>query len=64
MDGEHRAWMIVEVDTKDEARSIVPPAFRAQASIVELNKFSMDQIDGIIRRHTANPAGSRQDAGA
>ena len=64
MDGEHHAWMIVEVDSKDEARSIVPPAFRAQASIVGLNTFSMDQIEAIMRRHTANQAGSRSDAGA
>ena len=38
MDGDHSAWMVVEVDSKEQARSIVPPAFRAQARIVELNK--------------------------
>lgn len=53
--------MMVEVDTKDEARAIVPPAFRAQASIVGLNRFSMDQIDRILSRHTAKPAVSRQE---
>ena len=38
MDGDHSAWMIVELDSKEQARSMVPPAFRAQARIVELNK--------------------------
>jgi hypothetical protein len=30
-DGEHKAWIVVEVDSKDEARAIVPPAFRSKA---------------------------------
>ena len=51
MDGEHSAWIVVEVDSKEEARSILPPAFRAQAKIVALNKFTMDQVDSIISRH-------------
>jgi hypothetical protein len=49
-DGDHKAWMIVDVNTKDEARMIVPVAFRAQAKIVKLNRFSIDQIDNILRR--------------
>jgi hypothetical protein len=31
MDGDHRAWIIVDVANKQEAVSIVPPAFRASA---------------------------------
>ena len=50
-DGSHTAWLIVEVDNKDEARSIVPPAFRAQARIVALNTFTVDQIEAILARH-------------
>jgi len=63
MDGEHRAWMLVEVDSRSEAQSIVPPGLRAHATIVQLNKFSMDQIDDIMRRHSPKPAVSREDAG-
>jgi hypothetical protein len=51
MDGVHSAWFIVETDSKAEARTIVPPAFREQARIVGLNQFSMEQIDGIMARH-------------
>ena len=51
MDGEHSAWMIVEVDSKEEARSIVPPPYRSRAKIVALNYFTMEQIDGIMNRH-------------
>jgi len=63
MDGEHRAWMLVEVDSRSEAQSIVPPGLRAHATIVQLNKFSMEQIDDIMRRHSPKPAVSREDAG-
>lgn len=50
MDGEHSAWIIVEVDSKEEARSILPPAFRADARIVALNKFRKEQIvDGVFK---------------
>lgn len=50
-DGVHSAWLIVEVDTKDEARLTVPVPFRARARIVALNKYAMAEIDEIIGRH-------------
>lgn len=50
-DGEHKAWIVADVETKDEARSIVPPAFRSQAKIVKLNYFTIDQIDEVLRQH-------------
>ncbi|HET9251634.1 MAG TPA: hypothetical protein VFP58_05905 [Candidatus Eisenbacteria bacterium] len=51
MDGDHRAWIIVDVPSKEEAVAIVPPAFRAHARVVGLNSFSLDQIDQILNRH-------------
>jgi len=51
LDGEHCAWIIVDVGSKQEARSILPPAFRAQAKIVGLNRFTMEQIDDIMSHH-------------
>ena len=50
-DGEHKAWIIVEVDSKDEARALVPPAFRAQAHVVQLNAFTLQEIADIRRQH-------------
>jgi hypothetical protein len=52
-DGVHKAWIIVEVDSKDEARNIVPPAFRREATIVGLNTFTIEEIDKILREHGA-----------
>src|SRR5215831_20794960 len=37
MDGDHKGWLIVEVDNRDEARAILPPIYRSQAKIVQLN---------------------------
>jgi hypothetical protein len=51
MDGDHHAWMIVDVANKAEAMAIVPPAFRASARIVGLNYFSVEQIDQILKSH-------------
>ena len=54
MDGVHSSFMIVEVDSKAEARGIVPPAFRAEARIVGLTQFNMTQIEETLRRHGAS----------
>jgi len=53
MDGDHKAWLIVEVDSKDEARCIIPPALGTQARIVRLNAFTLEQIEEIRRQHKA-----------
>ena len=50
-DGEHKGWVIVDVDNKEEARRILPPVFRPQAKIVGLNKFTLEQIDEILQHH-------------
>ena len=51
LDDQHSAWMLVEVESKGEALQIVPPALRPQAKIVQLNKFTMEQIEEIFRHH-------------
>ena len=53
MDGDHRALLIIEVGSKEEARNVVPPDFRAQARIVQLNAFSLEQIVALRQRHEA-----------
>jgi len=50
-DGVHKSWMLVDVDGKEDALRIVPPAFRAHAKVVQLNSFSMNEIDSILKKH-------------
>ena len=51
LDGVHKGWIIIELESKQEARSILPPAYRSQAKIVELNKFTMEEIEEILLHH-------------
>jgi hypothetical protein len=50
-DGDHRCWMIVDVNDRNEALGIVPPGMRAQTRIVRLARFTMDEIDTILQQH-------------
>jgi hypothetical protein len=52
LDGVHKAWIIVDVESKEEARTILPLAFRPEAEIVKLNEFRMEQIDEIMSHHS------------
>ncbi len=50
-DGEHKAWFTVEVASKEEARAIVPPAFRAAARVIQLNAFVLEEIQQMLKEH-------------
>ncbi|MGH9870043.1 MAG: hypothetical protein ACREAA_18000 [Candidatus Polarisedimenticolia bacterium] len=51
MDGDHRAWILVEGDSKAEVRNMLPSAYRATARVVGLNKFSIEDLDTLIKQH-------------
>ena len=53
MDGEHKAWIILEADSKEEARNVVPPTFRPDARVTQLTTFTPEQIEEILRNHGA-----------
>jgi len=53
MDGIHKAWMTVEAESREDAGKIVPPAFRQTATIVELGRFSLHQVETALAQHTA-----------
>jgi hypothetical protein len=55
LDGEHRAWIIVEADTKNDAKYILPLVYRARAKIVKLNKFSLAEIEDLLKHHQEQP---------
>jgi hypothetical protein len=50
-DGEHKAWIVVDLESKDEARAILPPIYRQEAKIISLTKFSMADLEGIKEQH-------------
>jgi hypothetical protein len=50
-DGDHRAWVVLEVDSREEARNVIPPVFQAQAKVVQLNAFTMMDLEHLLRQH-------------
>jgi len=51
LDGEHKAWITVETDTRDQAMQVVPPAFQKDAKITQLSRFSLEQLESILGKH-------------
>jgi hypothetical protein len=51
LDGDHRAWIVVEGESKNEVRNTLPPAYRSAARIVALNKFSIQELDQLVQHH-------------
>ena len=47
-DGVHCAWMVVDVDSREEAVRVVPPQFRPEARVVALNKFTREEIASMV----------------
>ncbi len=53
MDGEHRCWMVIEAESKEEARFFLPPAFRPQARLIRLDKFRLEEVNEMLDQHSA-----------
>ena len=53
-DGDHKAWLIAEVESKEEARRILPSAYQQTAKITRINKFTRkDMEETILEDHTS-----------
>lgn len=50
-DGDHKAWMVVDVATREEARSIVPSEFRQRTRVVGLHHFTPEEVAEMRRFH-------------
>jgi hypothetical protein len=44
-DKVHKAYMTIEAESREEARRIIPSAFRSRATIVQLNKFTWEEVN-------------------
>jgi hypothetical protein len=51
LDGEHKAWFFMDVNSKDEALQVVPPAYRKDAKITQLNKFKLEDVEELLKHH-------------
>jgi len=48
-DGVHCGWLIVDVDNQDDAQQMVPPQYRADARVVRLRNWSLEQIKTMVK---------------
>jgi hypothetical protein len=44
LDGEHKAWLVVETEDKEAARRILPSAYQQGAKITLLHQFTRKEI--------------------
>lgn len=51
MDGVHKAWFFMDAVSKDEVLMIIPPAFRKDAKISQLNKFKLEDVNELLKHH-------------
>jgi hypothetical protein len=61
-DGVHTAWLTVEAETREQARAIVPPILRDRARVIALNRFALEEIDELLRRHGPGAVASTGEA--
>lgn len=50
-DGVHKAWFIADAASREEARNIVPSAWRADAVVVQLNDFTAAEIEHLVNHY-------------
>jgi hypothetical protein len=43
-DNVHCCWIIADLDTKDEARAILPPIYRNDAKITEIKRYKLEDF--------------------
>lgn len=53
-DGVHKAWILVEVENREQAKAIVPPFMRRDAKVIRLSRFFTDEMGGILTSHGPN----------
>ena len=51
LDGEHKAWFMMEADSKDEALRIVPPYYHKDTKITRLTKFNLAEVENLLKDH-------------
>ena len=45
IEGEHKAWLIIKTGNREDAMRIIPAAYRQNAKITRLHKFTETEIN-------------------
>jgi hypothetical protein len=44
-DGEHKAWLIVDVETREQAQQVIPAFYRDRAKITKLFQVTREDVE-------------------
>jgi len=50
-DNVHKSWFIMDAESKEEVRSVIPPLFRRDAKIIALQRFRMEDLENTMKQH-------------
>jgi len=50
-DGNHKAWFFMDAENKEEALRVVPPAYRKDTKISQLNRFNLKEVNEMLKYH-------------
>lgn len=53
MDNDHTARLIIDMESKDAALMVVPPAYRQKAKVVRLTNFSREEVEKLLKYHAS-----------
>lgn len=53
LDGDHKAWFTMEVESKQEALRIVPSYYWKDTKITRLSNFNLKDVEELLRQHKA-----------
>ena len=49
-DGDHKAWLIIEIESREAALRILPASYKAKAKITKINKFTRKDMEETIHQ--------------
>lgn len=61
-DGEHKAWMTMELETRQEALNLVPSDFRNRTRVIQLHTFTLEQVTSRAEREMMAREAAAADA--
>lgn len=50
-DNEHKAWILADLESREQALSILPPAFRAVAKVTAVERLSPAELKNVAKDH-------------
>ena len=50
-DDVHKAWFIVDVESREEASAILPPLLRRDATIIALQRYGLQDFEEVMEQH-------------